>query len=54
MGPFFGFAVIGGGLGSWIVTRLREDEEEGKTAVYPDWNGKCDGGCLYFSFLLLF
>jgi len=28
MGPFFGFTVMGGGLGSWIVTRLGKDEEE--------------------------
>jgi H+/Cl- antiporter ClcA len=30
MGPFFGFTVMGGGLGSWLVTRLGEDEEEAK------------------------
>ena len=28
MGPFFGFTVMGGGLGSWLVTRLGKDEEE--------------------------
>jgi H+/Cl- antiporter ClcA len=28
MGPFFAFAVMGGGLGSWLVTRLKKDEEE--------------------------
>jgi H+/Cl- antiporter ClcA len=28
MGPFFAFAVMGGGLGSWLVTRLKQDEEE--------------------------
>ncbi len=28
MGPFFGFAVMGGGFGAWIVTRLGNDEEE--------------------------
>jgi H+/Cl- antiporter ClcA len=31
LGPFFGFAVMGGGLGSWLVTRLEKpDEEEAK------------------------
>ena len=30
MGPFFGFTVMGGGFGSWLVTRLGEDEEEAK------------------------
>ena len=28
MGPFFGFTVMGGGFGSWLVTRLGKDEEE--------------------------
>jgi H+/Cl- antiporter ClcA len=28
MGPFFGFAVMGGGFGAWLVTRLGKDEEE--------------------------
>jgi H+/Cl- antiporter ClcA len=28
MGPFFGFTVMGGGFGAWLVTRLGKDEEE--------------------------
>ncbi len=28
MGPFFGLTVMGGGLGSWLVTRLGHDDEE--------------------------
>jgi len=31
LGPFFGLAVMGGGVGSWLVTRLeQQDEEEAK------------------------
>jgi H+/Cl- antiporter ClcA len=31
LGPFFGLAVMGGGLGSWLATRLeRPDEEEAR------------------------
>ena len=31
MGPFFGLTVMGGGMGSWLVTRLgKSDEEEAK------------------------
>ncbi len=28
MGPFFGFTVMGGGFGAWLVTRMEKDEEE--------------------------
>ncbi len=28
MGPFFGLVVMGGGLGSWLVTRLKKDDDE--------------------------
>ncbi len=28
MGPFFALAVMGGGVGSWLVTRLGHDDEE--------------------------
>lgn len=28
LGPFFGLAVMGGGLGSWLVSRLKHDDEE--------------------------
>ena len=31
LGPFFGLAVMGGGFGSWLATRLeKQDEEEAK------------------------
>ena len=28
LGPFFGLAVMGGGFGSWLVTRLEKENEE--------------------------
>ncbi len=34
MGPFFAFAVMGGGLGSWLVTRLKKDEAEDARQQY--------------------